>query len=90
MFAQIVTDEPLHSCTVLASVISGDREEAISLAMKKAGVTELVDGPRPQAVRVFEERTHEVARVWIGQDIRSCLAMCEEAVDGLIGAIQHD
>ena len=79
-FAQIVTDEPLLECRVLASVIGPNREEAIRAAMAAAGVTELVEGPRP----ISAGRIGDDARI---KSLMAGLNACEIAVEGLIGAI---
>ena len=88
VFVQLHSDEPLLECKVLASAIGIDESEAVAQAMVKAGVTSLAEGPRPKAAIAYEERTREIARVYLGQDIKSCLALCEQAVDGLVGAIR--
>ena len=82
-FAQIVTDEPLLECRVLASVVGPNREEAIKAAMAAAGVTELVEGPRP----VSAGREGDAVRA---QSLMAGLAVCEIAVEGLIEAIHRD
>ena len=83
---QIVTDEPLLECRVLASVVGPNREEAIRAAMAAAGVTELAEGPRPQAAIAYTKTS--LSRVYAGSDLLSCLAICEEATDGLLGALR--
>jgi hypothetical protein len=83
---QIVTDEPLLECRVLASVVGPNREEAIRMAMAVAGVTELADGPRPQAAIAYTKTS--LNRVTVGSDLLSCLAICEEAADSLLGALR--
>jgi hypothetical protein len=82
---QIVTDEPLLECRVLASVVGPNREEAIRAAMAAAGVTELVEGPRPRGAIAYTKTS--CSRVVMSQDIKSSLALCEQAVDGLIAVL---
>jgi hypothetical protein len=85
-FVQIHTDEPLLECRVLASVVGPNREEAISAAMAAAGVTELVEGPRPQGAIAYTKTS--CSRVVTGSSLRDCLAVCEEAVDSLIAVLR--
>jgi hypothetical protein len=86
---QIVTDEPLLECRVLASVVGPNREEALRAAMAAAGVTELVETPRPSVAVAYQEGT-VIRRVYVSQDIKSALVLCEQAADGLIAAIRRD
>jgi hypothetical protein len=87
-FAQIHSDEPLLECRVLASAVGADEADAIARAMEKAGVTELVEGPRPKAAVAWLDGTREIGKVVRSMSLLDALQICEEAVDGLIGAIR--
>jgi hypothetical protein len=87
-FAQIHSDEPLLECRVLASAVGSNEEDAIARAMEKAGVTELIEGPRPKAAVAWLDGTREIGRVVHSMSLLDALQICEEAVDGLIGAIR--
>jgi hypothetical protein len=65
---------------VLASAFGPSREEAIAAAMAKAGVTKLVEGPRP----ISAGRPNDDVRI---RSLMAGLAACEIAVEGLIGAL---
>jgi hypothetical protein len=86
VFVQLHSDEPLHECKVLGSAIGADEAEAVAAAMEKAGVTELATGPRPRGAIAYTKTSCN--RVIMSQDIKSSLAICEEAVDGLLGALR--
>jgi hypothetical protein len=79
VFAQIHSNEPLLECRVLASAIAPTEEEAVAAAMAKAGVTELVTGPRPRSDRPAAPEREK--------SFLAGLAACEIALDELIGAI---
>jgi hypothetical protein len=81
---QIVTNEPLLECRVLASVVGPTRDEAIRLAMVAAGVTELAEGDRPRGAIAYTKTS--CSRVIQSASLLDALAICGEAVDGLIGA----
>lgn len=94
---QIVTDEPLLECRVLASAVGPNREEAIRAAMAAAGVTELVSGPRPisqRTLQIWHEREEELwggphfaRQTWNeGTDLAK-LATMGQAVSGLRGKL---
>lgn len=83
---QIVTDEPLLECKVLASVVGPNREEAIRTAMAAAGVTELAEGSRPRGAIGWTKTS--LSRVVTGNSLKDCLGVCEEAVDGLIAVLR--
>lgn len=86
VFVQIHSDEPLHECKVLGSAIGSDEDSAVVAAMEKANVVDLVDGPRPRGAIAYTKTS--CSRVIMSQDIRSALALCEQAVDGLTGVIR--
>lgn len=87
MFVQLHSDEPLLSCKVLATAVADSEEEALAKAMAKAGVTELIEGPRPKAAVAWLDATNEIGKVVHSMTLLDALAICEEAVDGLIGVI---
>ena len=86
VFVQIHSDEPLLECKVLASVVGPTEEDAIMAAKAAAGVRELVTTPRPRAAVAWQDAT-VMRRVYHSNSLRDALALCEEAVDGLIGAL---
>lgn len=85
-WAQIHSNEPLLECKVLASSTGDDEEDAIAKAMAKAGVTELIEGPRPKAAVAWIDES-QMRKVVRSMSLQDAIAICEEAVDGLIGAI---
>lgn len=87
-FVQIVTNEPLLECRVLASAVGPNREEAIRVAMAAAGVTKLAEGPQPLSklasdlVRLLEYVSpHE-------RGIRAALKRCANEISELTGVLR--
>lgn len=81
VFAQIHSDEPLLECKVLASAIGIDEADATAKAMAKAGVKELVTGPRS----ISAGRPGDEVRI---ASLMDGLAAAELAIDELLGVIR--